>query len=282
MAATNVTAAERFKELVKNSDESLDLAEAALLIAQEEYPDLDITAYLQRLDEFAGAVRARISSDAVPENVIATMNYFLFKEMGFAGNTGDYYDPRNSFLNEVLDRRLGIPLTLSILYIEVGQRLGLDLEGISFPGHFLVKLRLAKGEVVLDPYEGGVSLSEEDLGQRLIQAFGGKLPKVPLARLLEGAPKKEILVRMLRNLKNIYVEKEMFAKALCAIDRILLTTPGLATELRDRALVYERLECAQAAIDDYRRYLELEPEAADSEDIRVRMIDLQRRSPPLH
>ena len=138
---------ERLKQLAEGPEEDLDLAEAALLIAQHEYPQLDVAGYLRRLDEFAGTVRQRLRPHVLPEQIIAAMNYFLYKEQGFAGNSDDYYDPRNSFLNEVIDRRLGIPITLSIIYMELGRRLGLLFQGISFPGHFLVKLPAATSTV---------------------------------------------------------------------------------------------------------------------------------------
>ena len=143
-----------------------------------------------------------------PEHVIATMNYFFYKEQGFAGNASDYYDPRNSFLNDVLDRKVGVPITLSIVYMEVARRLGLELEGISFPGHFLVKLPTSDGAVVLDPYAGGVSLSAEDLEARLNQLYGELGHKVSLDDALASAGKKEILLRMLRNLKAIYLHNK--------------------------------------------------------------------------
>lgn len=274
--------AQRLKQLVGGPEEDLDLAEAALVIAQDEYPHLDVAAYLHRLDELAQTIRSRLEPDAPPENIIASMNYLFFKEEGFAGNSADYYDPRNNFLNEVLDRRLGIPITLSILYMEVGRRLGLRLEGVSFPGHFLVKLPLKRGEVVLDPYLGGISLSEEDLQQRLAQVYGEDPPEIPLERLLGSAGKKEILVRMLRNLKASYLRTEEFARALPVVDRILLIMPELADEVRDRGLLYDRLDCVQAALANFRRYLELKPDASDAGDIRSRIIELQGQASILH
>ena len=209
------------------------------------------------------------------------MNNLLFQEEGFAGNEKNYYDPRNSFLNDVLDRRLGLPITLSIVYIEVGQRLGLSLKGVSFPGHFLVKLKLEQGRVVLDPYSGGVSLSEQELRNRLHQSYGDQLD-VPLDRLLASAGKKHILTRLLHNLNAIYLHTEEFTKTLFVIDRILLISPNLPEELRDRGLIYERLECSQSALEDYRRYIELEPNAPDTREIRSRLINLQKITPALH
>ena len=182
---------ERLKQIVSRPEEEMNLAEAALLIAQEEYPHLDIGAYLLLLDDLSEKVRARLSPNASPEKIIATMNYFLFEEKGFAGNEEQYYDPRNSFLNEVLDRKLGIPITLSVVYMEVGRRLGLPLEGVSFPGHFLVKLELERNVVMLDPFSGGIVLSEQDLTNRLHQ-FLGDQPDVPLDRWFASTGKKDI------------------------------------------------------------------------------------------
>ena len=272
---------ERLKQLVNDHEEAINLAEVALLLAEEEYPNLDVGAYLRRLDDLSGNVRARLSPGAPPEKIIATMNQLLFEEERFAGDAEQYYDPRNSFLNEVLDRRLGIPITLSIVYMEVGRRLGLSLEGVSFPGHFLVKLELEHSKVVLDPYSGGISLSEQELSNRLHQFHGNQL-NVPLDRFLASAGKKEILIRMLRNLKAVYLHTEDYTRALSAVDRILLIRPDLPEELRDRGLLYEHLECAQSALQDYRRYLELEPDAPDAAAIRSRMIKIGKTTPALH
>lgn len=273
---------DRLKQLIDGPEDELDLAEAALLIAQHEYPQLDVDAYLRRLDGFADTVRERLQTHVLPEQIITAMNYFLYKEQGFAGNTVDYYDPRNSFLNEVLDRRLGIPITLSILYIEVGRRLGLNLQGVSFPGHFLVKLDTAGSMVVLDPYASGVSLSAEDLEQRLTQLFGDSERKMSLNDALAGADKKEIVLRVLRNLKAIYLHMRDHTRALSAVDRMLLVAPDQAQELRDRGFIYQELECTHAALADLRRYLTLEPEASDAEAIHARVVELQQQAAMLH
>ncbi len=273
---------ERWQELVRMPDEALDLAEAALIIAQQEYPHLNIANYMKRLDELADAIRARVTLDATPEYIVATMNHYFFKEYGFAGNNQDYYDPRNSFLNEVLDRKLGIPITLSIVYIEVGRRLDLPLEGVAFPGHFLVKLPLRRGNVILDPYLGGVSLSEEDLHERLRQVYGEAHTEMSLDQLLSRANKKDILARVLRNLKTIYLRTEEFDKALSVVERVLSLVPDSAEDLRDRGLIYQRLECVHAALEDLRNYFELEPDAADAVDIRARIIELQGQASTLH
>jgi len=266
----SVSARERFTQLVTGLEEELDLAEAALLIAQEEHPEMDVAAYLRRLDGLAAAVRARLPQAPEPTDIIDNLNIQLFREEGLTGNEGEYYDPRNSFLNEVLDRKRGIPITLSVIYLEVGRRLGLPLVGVGFPGHFLVKYSGVNGEVVLDPFAGGVTLTREDLAQRLRKMYGDANPFLAqIPQLLAPAGKKEILVRMLRNLKGIYLQKNDFTRALAASDRILLVAPDLATEVRDRGAVHQRLGHLQAAQQDLRRYLQMAPDAEDAEAVRT-------------
>lgn len=263
-------ARERFTQLVSGPEEELDLAEAALLIAQEEHPELDVAAYLRQLDGLAAAVRARLPEAPEPTDIIHSLNIQLFGEEGLAGNESEYYDPRNSFLNEVLDRKRGIPITLSVIYLEVGRRLGLPLAGVGFPGHFLVKYSGADGELVLDPFAGGVTLSREELAQKLRRMYGDANPFLAqIPQLLAPASKKEILLRMLHNLKGIYLQQNDFTRALAAIDRILLVTPDLAMEVRDRGAVHQRLGHLQAALQDFRRYLQMVPNAEDAETVRT-------------
>jgi regulator of sirC expression with transglutaminase-like and TPR domain len=263
-------ARERFAQLVSGPEEELDLAEAALLIAQEEHPELDVATYLRRLDGLAAAVRARLPQAPEPTDIIHSLNIQLFREEGLAGNESEYYDPRNSYLNEVLDRKRGIPITLSVIYLEVGRRLGLPLAGVGFPGHFLVKYSGADGELVLDPFAGGVTLSREELAQKLRRMYGDANPFLAqIPQLLTPASKKEILLRMLRNLKGIYLQQNDFTRALAAIDRILLVAPDLAMEVRDRGAVHQRLGHLQAALQDFRRYLQMAPNVEDAETVRT-------------
>jgi regulator of sirC expression with transglutaminase-like and TPR domain len=270
------SALERLNELVRGPDQDLDLAEAALLLATTEYPALDVPAYLAQLDELAARLSERLPHTADLEQRVVSLNEFLFEELGFSGNTDNYYDPRNNFLNEVLDRKLGIPITLCILYMEIGRRVGLELEGVSFPGHFLVKFATDEGDVVLDPFAGGVPLTEEELVDRLEDTYGQhRIDNSALPQLLAAASKRDILVRMLRNLKVIYLHHERFEKALDVINQILLIGPELAEEVRERGELYERLECHRSALLDYQRYLRLEPQAPDLADIRNRIIALE-------
>lgn len=264
------SARERFAQLVSGPEEELDLAEAALLIAQEEHPEIDVAAYLRQLDALAAAVRARLTESPAPTEIIQELNAQLFREEGLSGNESEYYDPRNSFLNEVLDRKRGIPITLSVVYLEVGRRLGLPLVGVGFPGHFLVKYASAAGDLVLDPFAGGISLTRAELEQRLRKMYGEGNPFLSqISQLLTSTSKKEILVRMLRNLKGIYLQQGDFTRALAVLDRVLLVAPDLAMEIRDRGAVHQRLGHLQAAVQDFRRYVQMAPNAEDSEAIRA-------------
>ena len=272
-----MTSAERWKEIVAGPDEEIDLAEAALLIAAPEYPGLDVPDYLARLAEMAAALKRRLRGDISPTETLIALNRYLFDELGFGANAGDYYDPRNSFVNEVIDRRLGIPITLALIHIEIGRRIGLALHGVAFPGHFLVKCTLRDGAVVLDPYARGASLGMEDLQQRLRVLRGGALPSTDMVRhMLAAAGKKSILARMLRNLKVIYRERGDLARALAATDRIIGLEPGSAEEYRDRAGLYLDLECFRAALSDFRNYLMLKPGAEDAAVVQRRVVELQR------
>ena len=269
--------AERWKYIVAGPEEEIDLAEAALVLAAGEYRDLDIDAYLKRLDEMAATLKRRLRPDISTSEAIISLNHYLFEELGFAGNAEEYYDPRNSFLNEVLDRKLGIPITLSVLYIEVGRRIGLPLHGVSFPAHFLVKCALRDGAIVLDPYAKGASLGLDDLRQRLTALRNGiELEPAVVKSMLAVAGKREILVRMLRNLKGIHLHQNELDKALAAVDRIIALAPQAADEYRDRGRIYLDLECFRAALGDFRSYLLLRPEADDAGEVQRKAAELQQ------
>jgi len=264
-----------FRRMLDRPEEEIDLAEAALLIAKNAYRDLDVPGYLARIGELAGKLSAQLPEDGTESSRIVALNRFLFEDQGFAPSVENYYDPRNSFLNEVLERRVGIPLSLSILYIEVGRRIGLPLQGISFPGHFLVKCTLKEGVVIIDPYCGGITLSLQDLQQRLRETRGGEVSRAIVAAMLVAANKREILARMLRNLKGIYLDQRDYVRALSAIDWIIAVTPGEATEVRDRGLIYVKLECFRAALEDLEHYMQKAPDAADMDEIRSHVVELR-------
>jgi regulator of sirC expression with transglutaminase-like and TPR domain len=264
-----------FRRMLDRPDEEIDLAEAALLIAKNAYRDLDVPGYLARIAELAGKLSAQLPEDGSESTRIVALNRFLFEDQGFAPSIENYFDPRNSFLNDVLERRVGIPLSLSILYIEVGRRIGLPLRGVSFPGHFLVKCTLKEGIVIIDPYCGGITLSLQDLQQRLRETRGGEVSRAIVAAMLVAANNREILARMLRNLKAIYLDQRDYARALSAIDWIIAVTPAEATEVRDRGLTYVKLECVRAALEDLEHYMQMAPNAADMNEIRSHVVELR-------
>ena len=273
----------RLAEILHTSDEGVRLAEAALWVAKVHYPDLDVNEYLRQLDQWGQAVRARLAEQPSAEELVLALNGFLFEELGFDGNLEAYYDPRNSYLNEVMDRRLGIPITLSVVYLDVGRSIGLPLEGVAFPGHFLVKFAVEQGEVVLDPFSHGVSLTEENLDELLGRLeLERPVPTPSLAELLSTADARDVLARMLRNLKGIYLHQGDRQRALAVTDLLVAVRPDQGRELRDRAALYQQLECFAPALADYQRYLDLVPEAEDAEDVRGRIIDLQRCTRALH
>jgi regulator of sirC expression with transglutaminase-like and TPR domain len=273
---------QRLREIVSGSEDEINLAEAALLVATHACPGLDVPRYLARIDELGATLGSRIPADATVSQRIAALNQYLFGDLGFAPNTGDYYDPRNSFLHDVLERRVGIPITLSILYMEVGHRVGLPLQGVSFPGHFLVKCVLSEGMVVLDPYSGGVSLGLADLQKRLREVEGGEVSRAIIAGLLVAAGKKDIILRMLRNLKAIYLHEQELDKGLAIMNWIVAAAPDQPLELRDRGMVYRELECSRAALADFEQYLRRSPAAEDAYEIRKRIIELQKQNARLN
>ena len=271
--------AQEWRRIAGMRDEDVSLAEGALWIAASEYPGLAIDDYLACLHDMAAKLRGRLRADIATADKLMALNHYLFDELGFSGNSDDFYDPRNSFLNEVIERRVGIPITLGVIYIEIGRRIGLGLHGISFPGHFLVKCALRDGVVVLDPYSRGVSLDADELQQRLRAAGSpGDVDGAILAHLLGAASNKEVLGRMLRNLKGIYVERADWLRALSASERVIALLPDDAgEEYRDRAGIYLKLECIRAALGDFNTYLRQCPGAADAETVTAQIAELAPR-----
>jgi regulator of sirC expression with transglutaminase-like and TPR domain len=276
-------AADRFAELLARDEAEIDLARACLMIAQDVYPALDVEGYLGEIERLGMRLKGRLPADCGADERVGALNQFLFDDLGFSGNAAHYYDPRNSYLNEVLDRRTGIPITLSVLYMEVARRVGLALEGVSFPGHFLVRLRLRGAMLVLDPFTGGAALSEADLRERLRRVIpaGAAAPlppdALPLDQFLEPASKRQILARLLRNLKGIYREADKPERMLEVLNRMLVVAPEANGELRDRGYVYQRLECWRPALKDLTDYVEREPDAPDIDEVRVSLLDLSAR-----
>jgi regulator of sirC expression with transglutaminase-like and TPR domain len=264
---------------------SLPLTEAALSIAQDVYPRIKLDALQLDIDRLAASLKLRLPSDAGQMHRLRSLNRYFFGELGFSANRNDYYDPDNSYLNRVLERRLGIPISLAILYMEIGQQIGLPLRGVSFPGHFLVKLRIhsanTHGEVFLDPCDGQ-SLSRENLEERLSQYLDTRDLEVPaelaLIPAIQEATPREILARMLRNLKGIYQDQRHFEKLLDVQKRLVILLPDEALERRDRGLVYAQLDCPRAALDDLNFYVQQRPDAADADVMRGTIATLRDAS----
>lgn len=264
----------------------LDLARGALTIARLGHPDLDPAPSLARLDALADALRPEVAAFDDAAGRAAALVGGLAR-LGYRGNQDDYYDPRNSFLNDVLDRRVGIPISLSILGIEVGRRLGVRLSGIAFPGHFLLAAGSGDRRRYLDPFHGGIEVDDPTLRRRLGQlARQAARPAPDFTRVpeefLEAVDGRAILARVLRNLVRIYVERADDAHGLSAVDLLLVLTPDAVNELRTRGLLYERLGCPASAAADLRRYLELAPDAPDASAIEVRAAKLADAAPTLH
>ena len=263
----------QFQELV--AAPSPPLAEAALAIAAEEYPDLDPAACLAELDRLGALAVRRAPVARRAATTLRAVREVLFEDEGFRGNEKSYYDPRNSYLNEVLDRRLGIPITLSLVFLEVARRAGLELAGVGFPGHFLVKLAPEAGpEIFIDPYNAGELLTAEECVARFKNVSQGRDFD---PRFLQAVSPRQILGRMLHNLKKIYVEQGDDVRAYWVIDRLLILAPDAADEIRDRGLVSARLGLKPAAARDLEAYLALQPAAADVGEIRELLATLRSR-----
>jgi regulator of sirC expression with transglutaminase-like and TPR domain len=258
----------RFATLVEpeREDESIDLAAAALAIARTEYPELDITHYLSRLDGIASRVRSQLRSNPSSRETIALINRALFDEEGLRGNRDDYYDPRNSFLNDVLDRKLGIPITLSVIYLAVAARVGFPLAGTAMPGHFLLKhYDVLAGEIIIDPFNRGCILGQPDCQQRLNEIYQGKIELKP--EFLQPVTTRQVLTRILNNLRQIYFTQRDFQKGLAILDMLMAIPPRMPELLRERALVRLNLDQYLGAARDLARYLKDCPEAEDAEDV---------------
>jgi regulator of sirC expression with transglutaminase-like and TPR domain len=264
-----------WNDLASRGDDELPLLDTALLIARDEYPDLDPGEYNAAIQGYADALKPKLGGDADLPATLTTINRYLFEELGFAGNTSQYDDPRNSYLNQVFDRRLGIPISLAVVQIELTRRLGLPLDGISFPGHFLVRLPVDDGILVMDPYNKGRPVSADELKERASPHLGGRPPDdVQLIEILAPATHRTILARMLRNLNGLYQHSEDWERVARTSDRLLKLTPDAAEALRDRGLAYRELGYTLGAREDLARYLQKLPTADDAESVRSTLIDL--------
>jgi regulator of sirC expression with transglutaminase-like and TPR domain len=247
---------------VNQPDEQISLAKAALFFAQTQYPDLNPDDYLTKLDAIASVLQEKLPDNSYPLKIIQTINQYLFEELRFTGNTRDYYDPRNSYLHEVLDRKLGIPISLSILYLEIAQRLNFPMVGIGMPGHFLIRPNFEDAGIFVDAFNQGEILFPEDCESRLQQVY--QQPVKLESAFLEAISNRQILVRMLTNLKIIYINNHLYENALQVINSLLILMPDSEMELRDRGLLYYQMGDGEHAIIDLETYLKLSPNAQDA------------------
>jgi regulator of sirC expression with transglutaminase-like and TPR domain len=267
-----------FASLVQD-DAHIPLFEAALCIAQDDEHLLDLTACLTDIDKFAVRLKRRLHADIAPIPKLRLLNNFFYQELGFSGNFNDYYNPDNSYLHKVLSTRRGIPISLAVIYMELAQQVGLEVKGISFPGHFLMKLSIKTGDIILDPFNGA-SLSREEIEERLEPYFvNGRNPDdPPLASYLANATERHILVRMLRNLKAVYAEEPHWKEFLSVQQKLVILLPDEIEERRDRGLAYANLDCPNAALQDIEAYLAQCPQATDAEILRMRLPELRAAS----
>jgi regulator of sirC expression with transglutaminase-like and TPR domain len=262
-------------------DERIDLVRAALTIARTDYPNLDASVYCSRIEELAQRVKRLVPDLGDPFASIAALNQVLFEEEGFRGNRDDYYDVRNSFLNDVLDRKLGIPITLAVVYMEVARRVGFPLVGVGMPGHFLLKHYDVEGrEILIDPFNRGGIITATDCQRRLDEIYGGQMPLQP--EFLIGVSRRQVLVRMLNNLRSIYLSVRNFRKALSIVDLILAIYPRSPEDVKQRALLRWSVGQIRGALADLEDYLKMSPDASDADEIRQTAMALRRRMATLN
>ncbi len=272
------TPLEYFSSLVQ-SDEQFPLLEAAVCLAQDEYPDLDVQQVLGDVDQLLARLKRRLPSDASALQRLRALNQFFFRDLNFSGNLNDYYDPDNSYVNAVLKTRRGIPITLAVLWLELALGLGLNARGVAFPGHFMLKVNLPKGQVVIDPFTGQ-SLSREELSERLepFRQRSGLVDdfEVPIGLYLQAAAPREIISRMLRNLKEIHKSQEDWVRLIAVLDRLLVLQPQAWAEYRERGLAWAEQGQPLRALSDLETYLTHAEDALDLDLIGQRMAELRR------
>ena len=272
------TALEYFAALVAD-DATLPVLEAAVAVAQDETPGLDVQGVLAQIDSLADRLCKRIPADAAPLQRLRLLNRYFFQELGFAGNVNDYYDPRNSYLPDVLQTRRGIPLTLALLYIELATQAGLHAQGVSFPGHFLVKLRLPRGEVIIDPFNGQ-SLSRTELDDMLqpLRAGRGRADddEAPLGLYLQPASPRDVVARLLRNLREIHRSADDLERLVAVLRRLVILLPQAGDERRELALALAELGQHGPAAEELSLYLQQRPSASDADGLRRQLAAWRR------
>lgn len=272
------TPLEYFASLVQ-SDADFPLLEAAISLAQDEYPELDVQQVLGEVDQLLARLKRRIPADAGPLQKLRAVNQFFFKDLNFAGNINNYYDPDNSYVSVVLRTRLAIPISLAVLWMELAQGLGLPARGVGFPGHFMLKVNLPEGQVVIDPMDG-LSLSREQLSERLLNqglplALGDDV-EVPLGLYLQMSPSRDIIARMLRNLKEIHAAQEDWPRMISVLDRLVILLPGQWSLHRERGLALAESGHTQRALQDLETYLDNTESGEGRKAIALRVTELKQ------
>lgn len=272
------TPLEYFASLVQ-SDADFPLLEAAISLAQDEYPELDVQQVLGEVDQLLARLKRRIPADAGPLQKLRAVNQFFFKDLNFAGNVNNYYDPDNSYVSVVLRTRLAIPISLAVLWMELAQGLGLPARGVGFPGHFMLKVNLPEGQVVIDPMDG-FSLSREQLSERLLNqglplALGDDV-EVPLGLYLQMSPSRDIIARMLRNLKEIHAAQEDWPRMISVLDRLVILLPGQWSLHRERGLALAESGHTQRALQDLETYLDNTESGEGRKAIALRVTELRQ------
>jgi regulator of sirC expression with transglutaminase-like and TPR domain len=266
-----------FAALVRSEieDERIDLLRSALTFARIEDPQLDIEYYVRRVDELAARVAQKIEDPDDPVQIIAALNDVLFREEMFRGNTVDYYSPRNSFLHDVLDRRRGIPITLALIYMEVARRVGFRLFGVGMPGHFLLKHYDVDGHsILIDAFERGSIVTEDDCRQKLDSIYSGQVALQP--EFLLAVTRRQMLTRMLNNLRAVYLSQRDFRRAVQVVDLILVIYPRSPEDMKQRAVLRYNLNDYRGALSDFEEYVKMSPDASDAEEIRQTALSLRR------
>ena len=262
-------------------DEHLPLTEATVAVAQHAYPDLDVQGVLDQIDQWGNKLKQRITPDTPPIQRLQLLKHFFYNELGFGPNPNDFYAPENSYLHQIIENRRGIPISLAILMMELGQQIGLNIRGVSFPNHFMMRISLQQGEIIMDPLNGE-SLSKNQLQEMLdpyldAKGYRGEL-SLPLNIFLRASSSREILSRFMRNLKMIYSEDERWERLLGIQERLVILLPDSTEEVRDRGLIFAQLEYVRPAIADLHRYLSEMPGAEDAADIREHIATLESQT----
>ena len=262
-------------------DEHFPLTEAAVAVAQHAYPDLDVQGVLDKIDQWGNKLKKQITPDTPPIQRLQLLKHFFYQELGFGPNPNDFYAPENSYLHQIIENRRGIPISLAVLMMELGQQIGLNIRGVSFPNHFMMRISLQQGEIIMDPLTGD-SLSKNQLQEMLdpyldAKGYRGEL-SLPLNIFLRASSPREILSRFMRNLKMIYSEDERWERLLGIQERLVILLPDSTEEIRDRGLIFAQLEYIRPAIVDLQHYLSEMPGAEDATDIREHITTLESQT----